>query len=75
MIFSFGEVLEWLSRDFTLVPGDVISGDLGRPPAADRPRFGPTWEPPARRYLSEGDSVEISSPASGALREPASVRR
>src|SRR6266545_4150997 len=26
MIWSFGEVLEYLSQDFTFVPGDVIAG-------------------------------------------------
>jgi Fumarylacetoacetate (FAA) hydrolase family len=26
MVFSYGECLEYLSRDFTLYPGDIISG-------------------------------------------------
>ena len=35
MVFTFGEYLEYLSRDFTLYPGDVISGGTAAGTAAD----------------------------------------
>ena len=38
MIWSFGEVLEYLSRDFSFVPGDVIAGGTSAGTAADMSR-------------------------------------
>jgi len=35
MVFSFGELLEFLSRDFTFVPGDIIFGGTGAGTAQD----------------------------------------
>ena len=35
MVFTFGEYLEYLSRDFTLYPGDIISGGTAAGTAAD----------------------------------------
>jgi 2-keto-4-pentenoate hydratase/2-oxohepta-3-ene-1,7-dioic acid hydratase in catechol pathway len=34
MVFSYGECLEYLSRDFTLYPGDIISGGTAAGTAA-----------------------------------------
>ena len=42
MVFSFGEYLEYLSRDLTLYSGDIISGGTGR-------GHGRRFEPGARR--------------------------
>jgi acylpyruvate hydrolase len=35
MAFTFGEYLEYLSRDFSLYPGDIISGGTAAGTAAD----------------------------------------
>ena len=68
MIFSFGEVLAWLSRDFTLVPGDVIAGGTSAGTAADQSPPGPDGVRPRDLFLKPGDVVEVSSPAIGTLR-------
>ena len=68
MIFSFGEILEELSRDFTFVPGDVISGGTQSGTAADRSKKGPDGTKPLDLFLKPGDVVEVSSPAIGTLR-------
>jgi 2-keto-4-pentenoate hydratase/2-oxohepta-3-ene-1,7-dioic acid hydratase in catechol pathway len=67
MVFSFGEILEWLTRDLTFVPGDIIGGGTGAGTAADRT--------PSHRgdrshelFLKPGDVVEVSSPPIGVLR-------
>jgi 2-keto-4-pentenoate hydratase/2-oxohepta-3-ene-1,7-dioic acid hydratase in catechol pathway len=66
MIWSFGEVLEFLSRDFTFVPGDVIAGGTSAGTAADQSRrFG--GERPLDLFLKIGDVVEVSSSQIGAL--------
>jgi acylpyruvate hydrolase len=68
MVFSFGEYLEYLSRDLTLYPGDIISGGTAAGTAADSsPRLADGTSPP-ERYLKPGDTVEIRSPAIGSLR-------
>jgi 2-keto-4-pentenoate hydratase/2-oxohepta-3-ene-1,7-dioic acid hydratase in catechol pathway len=46
MIWSFGEVLEYLSQDFTFVPGDVIAGGTSAGTAADKSRRGPDGKRP-----------------------------
>lgn len=68
MIFSFGEVLEFLSRDFTFVPGDIISGGTAAGTAADRTKPLPDGTRPLHLFLKVGDILEISSPKIGALR-------
>jgi 2-keto-4-pentenoate hydratase/2-oxohepta-3-ene-1,7-dioic acid hydratase in catechol pathway len=68
MIFSFGEVLAWLSRDFTLVPGDVIAGGTSAGTAADQSPPGPDGTRPTDLFLKRGDVVEVSSPGIGLLR-------
>lgn len=67
MIFKFGEVLEFLSRDFTFVPGDIISGGTAVGTAADQTKPGPDGVKPLDLFLKVGDFVEVSSPKIGAL--------
>jgi len=68
MIFSFGQILEELSKDFTFVPGDVISGGTNAGTAADKSKKGPDGTKPRDLFLKRGDVVEVSSPAIGMLR-------
>jgi 2-keto-4-pentenoate hydratase/2-oxohepta-3-ene-1,7-dioic acid hydratase in catechol pathway len=67
MVFSFGEYLEHLSRDFTLYPGDVISGGTAAGTAADSSELLPDGSSAPERFLKPGDLVEMTSPAIGAL--------
>jgi 2-keto-4-pentenoate hydratase/2-oxohepta-3-ene-1,7-dioic acid hydratase in catechol pathway len=67
MIWSFGEVLEYLSQDFTFVPGDVIAGGTSAGTAADKSRRGPDGKRPLDLFLKIGDTVEVSSLKIGAL--------
>jgi 2-keto-4-pentenoate hydratase/2-oxohepta-3-ene-1,7-dioic acid hydratase in catechol pathway len=68
MIFSFGEALEFLSRDFTFVPGDILSGGTAAGTAADSTKPNPDGSRPTDRFLKHGDIVEISAPKIGVLR-------
>ncbi len=68
MAFSYGEYLEYLSRDFTLYPGDIISGGTGAGTAADSSKSGDDGKPLLDRFLKPGDVVEIISPQIGLLR-------
>ena len=67
MIWDFGEVLEYLSQDFTFVPGDVIAGGTSAGTAADKSRRSPDGKRPLDLFLKVGDTVEVSSPEIGAL--------
>jgi 2-keto-4-pentenoate hydratase/2-oxohepta-3-ene-1,7-dioic acid hydratase in catechol pathway len=67
MIWNFGEVLEYLSQDFTFVPGDVIAGGTSAGTAADKSRRGPDGKRPLDLFLKINDVVEVSSPQIGAL--------
>jgi 2-keto-4-pentenoate hydratase/2-oxohepta-3-ene-1,7-dioic acid hydratase in catechol pathway len=67
MIWSFGEVLEYLSQDFTFVPGDVIAGGTSAGTAADKSRRGPDGKRPLDLFLKVGDVVEVSSSKIGRL--------
>jgi len=67
MIWSFGEVLEYLSQDFTFVPGDVIAGGTSAGTAADKSRRGSDGRRPLDLFLKIGDTVEVSSSKIGAL--------
>lgn len=62
MIFSHAEYLEYLSRDFTFLPGDMIAGGSGPGSATDSAKEGKDL------WLKVGDVVEVSSPDIGALR-------
>jgi len=68
MVFTFGEYLEYLSRDFTLHPGDVISGGTAAGTAADSSELLPDNSSAPVRFLKPGDFVEMSSPSIGSLR-------
>jgi 2-keto-4-pentenoate hydratase/2-oxohepta-3-ene-1,7-dioic acid hydratase in catechol pathway len=68
MVFTFGEYLEYLSRDFTLYPGDIISGGTAAGTAADSSELLPDGSSASERFLKPGDLVEMISPAIGALR-------
>jgi 2-keto-4-pentenoate hydratase/2-oxohepta-3-ene-1,7-dioic acid hydratase in catechol pathway len=68
MVFSFAEVLEYLSRDFTFVPGDVIAGGTAAGTAADKTVRSPDGSRPKDLFLKKGDEVSVSSPQVGTLR-------
>ena len=67
MIWPFGEVLEYLSRDFTFVPGDVIAGGTSAGTAADMSRRQTEGAKSPNLFLKVGDVVELSSPQIGRL--------
>lgn len=67
MLFSFAEVLEYLSRDLSFLPGDIISGGTAAGTAADSTKPNPDGTRPTDLFLKVGDVVEISSPAIGAI--------
>jgi 2-keto-4-pentenoate hydratase/2-oxohepta-3-ene-1,7-dioic acid hydratase in catechol pathway len=62
MTFSFAEFIEFLSRDFTFEPGDLIAAGTGAGTAMDS-------SPPGDEhlFLKPGDRVEVSSPQIGSL--------
>ena len=67
MVFSYWEYIEYLSRDLTLYPGDIISGGTAAGTAADSsPRMADGQFAP-ERFLKAGDIVAINSPAIGTL--------
>lgn len=68
MVFSFAETLEFLSIDFTFVPGDIISGGTASGTAQDSTKTLPDGTRPLDRFLKRGDVVELSSPQIGVLR-------
>src|SRR6266436_3651555 len=68
MVFTFGEYLEYLSRDFTLYPGDIISGGTAAGTAADSSDLLPDKTSAPERFLKPGDIVEMRSPSIGSLR-------
>ena len=67
MIFSFAEVLEYLSQDMTFFPGDVVSLGTGAGTAIDTtiPNADGSW--PKARFLKPGDLVEVRSSVVGSL--------
>ncbi len=67
MVFSFAEYLEFLSVDFTFVPGDVILGGTGAGTAQDSTKPAADGTRPRDLFLKKGDTVTISSPSIGAL--------
>ena len=68
MTFSFGQYLEYLSRDFTLLPGDLICSGTGEGTAADASPVGPDGVQPPDLFLKVGDAVEVKSPQVGSLK-------
>ena len=75
MVFSFGEYLEYLSRDFTLYPGDIISGGTAAGTAADSSELLPDGASAPDRFLKPGDVVEMRSPPIGSLRTRVAAKR
>ena len=67
MVFSFGEILAFLSRDFTFVPGDIILGGTGAGTAQDKTKRNEDGSRPRDLFLKKDDVVAISSPAIGTL--------
>ena len=67
IVFTFGEYLEYLSRDFTLYPGDVISGGTAAGTAADSSELLPDNSSAPERFLKPGDLVEMRSASIGSL--------
>ena len=67
MVFTFDEYLEYLSRDFTLYPGDIISGGTAAGTAADSSELLPDKTSAPERFLKPGDVVEMRSPPIGSL--------
>jgi len=68
MIYSFVEILEYLSRDFTFLPGDVVSGGTGAGTALDSSPRGADSKLPPDRFVKPGDVLEVTSPPAGTLR-------
>jgi 2-keto-4-pentenoate hydratase/2-oxohepta-3-ene-1,7-dioic acid hydratase in catechol pathway len=68
MVFSYWEYIEYLSRDLTLYPGDIISGGTAAGTAADSSLRMEDGQLAPERFLKVGDVVEIRSPAIGTLR-------
>lgn len=68
MVFSFGEYMEYLSRDFTLYPGDMISGGTAAGTAADSAPLLADGTPSPDTFLKPGDTVELRSAPIGSLR-------
>jgi 2-keto-4-pentenoate hydratase/2-oxohepta-3-ene-1,7-dioic acid hydratase in catechol pathway len=68
MTFSFGQYLEYLSRDLTLYPGDLICSGTGEGTAADASPVLADGTQAPDLFLKPGDNVEIKSPTIGSLR-------
>jgi 2-keto-4-pentenoate hydratase/2-oxohepta-3-ene-1,7-dioic acid hydratase in catechol pathway len=70
MVFSFAEMVEHLSADMTLYPGDIISGGTPGGTGMDSaPRLADGERDPSA-FLQVGDVVEVSNPLLGTLRNP-----
>ncbi|HEX6511932.1 MAG TPA: fumarylacetoacetate hydrolase family protein [Chloroflexota bacterium] len=68
MVYSYWEYLEYVSRDLTLYPGDIISGGTAAGTAMDSSKRNADGTIPPDRFLKVGDVVEVSSPQIGTLR-------
>jgi 2-keto-4-pentenoate hydratase/2-oxohepta-3-ene-1,7-dioic acid hydratase in catechol pathway len=68
MMFSFAEFIAGVSRDFTLLPGDIIAGGTGAGTAMDSSKYDSNRRSLPDLFLKVGDEVEISSPSIGVLR-------
>lgn len=67
MIHSFGELLEHLSQDLTMLAGDVLSGGTGAGTAFDSTAPDADGNLPLDKFLKAGDEVEVRSPVLGSL--------
>jgi len=68
MVFTFGEYIEHLSRDFTFYPGDMISGGTAAGTAGDSCEVMDDGMPAPDLFLKPGDVCEIKNPFIGTLR-------
>jgi 2-keto-4-pentenoate hydratase/2-oxohepta-3-ene-1,7-dioic acid hydratase in catechol pathway len=69
MTFGFGEYLEYMTRDITFNPGDMISAGTCKGTAMDStPRVDDGGFANDMLFLKVGDVVEVSSPSVGVLR-------
>jgi 2-keto-4-pentenoate hydratase/2-oxohepta-3-ene-1,7-dioic acid hydratase in catechol pathway len=68
MMFSFAELIAEISRDLTLVPGDIIAGGTGAGTAMDSSKYDSNRRLLPDLFLKVGDAVEISAPSIGVLR-------
>ena len=68
MIFSFGEFLEYLTRDNTFMPGDMIAAGTCAGTAADSSERDESGGLKPDRFAKPGDVVEITVPQIGTLR-------
>jgi 2-keto-4-pentenoate hydratase/2-oxohepta-3-ene-1,7-dioic acid hydratase in catechol pathway len=75
MIHSFAEYISYLSKDLTLMPGDVILGGTGTGTAADQSKRTADGTPVnLDLFLEVGDVVEVRSPKIGLLRNRIATR-
>jgi 2-keto-4-pentenoate hydratase/2-oxohepta-3-ene-1,7-dioic acid hydratase in catechol pathway len=76
MVFSFGECAEYLTRDLTFGPGDMLGGGTGAGTAIDIVGRANMSRPEAAKwFLHPGDRVEVSSPQVGAFENTVADRR
>lgn len=68
MVFSFGQYLEYLSRDMTLYPADIIVSGTPAGTVADSTPVGDDGKQSDEPFLQIGDAVEVKSPQIGSLR-------
>ena len=66
-VWSFAEVMEYLSRDFTFVAGAVICGGTAAGTTADKTKPGPDGTRARDLFLKPDDLVEVYSPSIGIL--------
>lgn len=67
MIYSVAETLAYLSRDFTLVAGDVLICGTGAGTALDMSKRDANGKPLPDLFLKVGDEVEVRSSKIGSL--------
>jgi 2-keto-4-pentenoate hydratase/2-oxohepta-3-ene-1,7-dioic acid hydratase in catechol pathway len=69
MTFSFAEYLEYITRDITFQPGDMIAAGTCKGTAMDStPRVEGGGFASDKLFLKVGDVVDVSSPLIGTLR-------
>ena len=68
MVYTFPEIIEFLSKDLTLLPGDILSGGTGAGTAMDASQRDSEGQLLPDLFLKPGDVVEMSSPQIGSLR-------
>ena len=67
MIKKFGEIMEFVSSDIVLYPGDVITSGTCSGTAMDSTPRDKTGNQSPERFLHEGDVVEVSSTQLGKI--------